>query len=83
MNATASASAVRLDLPAAALALDRRFRRDGFTPIGLALVSDLNAVAEAGCPACDRRGTVEALPYWGDGSRLLCLCHACDHASEG
>jgi hypothetical protein len=55
-------------------ALDRAFRATGHRPIALALISDLNAIAEAGCPACEQRGTTEVVPYQGDGWRLLCTC---------
>ncbi len=77
-----SAATAARSIPPAAQVLDQRFRRDGFTPMPLALITDLAAVAEAGCQFCERRGTVEALPYWGDGCRLLCLCHGCNRSWE-
>jgi len=56
---TVSVSPVRTDI---AQALDRTFRRDGFTPIPLALISDKNALAEAGCSSFKRRGAIRGVP---------------------
>jgi hypothetical protein len=82
----ASTSSVRPDhvtVPPAAQRLHAQFTRDGFRAIAVALLSDLNAIAENGCPSCERQGTVEAMPYHnGKCWRIAVICHDCGHSFE-
>jgi hypothetical protein len=58
------------------------FRREGYRPVPLALISDVNQIHADGCGFCGSNNQLHVEPYWGEGIRLLVTCNNCWRAWE-